>query len=615
MPESGVTVTVTFFPSGRQAAVLKGTTLLEAAAAAGLDVEGDCGGRGTCGKCRVRVLDGAVASPPTAAEERHLTAAARRDGWRLACQTRALGAVRVEAGGKTATRRAGGSEPLARTEPLAGTRRKDALTRLRFEAPLVDSGVTKSYAAGAGSGAGAGAGADAGSGAGATTTVTDGPEVLAREPGDTRGEGYAVAVDIGTTTVVATLLDLFRGTALATASATNAQNAHGADVISRITHATTQPGGSRELQERVIGVVNELLEELTRMAGVRPERIYGLAVVGNTTMAHLFLGVRPDGLSRAPYEATFTEARTVKAGDLGLRVLPAANVRVLPGIASFLGADTIGVALATRIKELPGWSLALDIGTNGELLLAGDGQVWACSTAAGPAFEGAQISSGMRAVAGAIERVRLGDGDLALQIIGGGESRGVCGSGLIDAVALLLQTGVLDPSGRLRTGDELAGVPPALRDRVVREDGRTAFVLAREDGAAEAGGVGPERPVILTQADIRQVQLGKGAIQAGTRLLLREVGLEEARLDRVLLAGAFGNYIDPASARRIGLLPKVPLASIIPVGNAAGIGAQEAALSQTKRREAEELARTIRHVPLAERPEFQSEFIRATRFE
>ncbi|MHB8947137.1 MAG: ASKHA domain-containing protein, partial [Bacillota bacterium] len=507
MPESSSTVTVTFLPSGRQAAVLRGTSLLEAAVQAGLDVEGDCGGRGTCGKCRVRVIgdtgsqaDGrgvtaagtAPLSPPAAAEERQLPSTLRREGWRLACQTRVLGPVRVEAG----------------RGPGAETGRKDALTRLTVEKPLTDSGLAKVY--------------DQGTRA---TTVTDGGEVITREPGDTREAGYALAVDIGTTTVVATLLDLFSGRALATASATNAQNAYGADVISRITHATTQPRGTRELQARVIGVINGLIDEVTRQAGgaASPAHIYTVAVVGNTTMTHLFLGVKPDGLSQAPYEAAFTEARAVKAGDLGLNVPPTANVRVLPGIASFLGADTVGVALATRLAGLPGWTLAIDIGTNGELLLAGDGKVWACSTAAGPAFEGAQISSGMRASPGAIERVRLGDGDLELGVIGGGRPAGICGSGLIDAVALLLETGIMDPSGRLRIGDELAGVPPALRERVVREDGRSTFVLVGPSGpVAEsgAGAVGGDTSgtVVLSQADLRQVQLGKGAIQAGGRL-------------------------------------------------------------------------------------------------
>lgn len=544
---AGERVTVTFLPSGRRIAVLAGTSLLEAAVEAGLDIEGDCAGRGTCGKCRVQVVKG-TPSPTTPAEERHLSSVTRREGWRLACQARVLGPLQVAAG------------------RAVETRRKDALTRLRTEAPLVD--------------------ADA--------------------------EGHAVAVDIGTTTVVASLLDLSRGDALATASATNPQNIYGADVISRITHATTRPRGTRELQERVIEAINALLDDLIRRAGIGREQIRALTVVGNTTMTHLFLGVRPDGLSRAPYEATFTEARTVRAGDLGLAVPPTADVHVLPGIGGFLGADTVAVALATRLQELPGWTLALDIGTNGELLLAGDGRIWATSTAAGPAFEGAQISSGMRAVAGAIERVRLGDDDIVLQVIGGGPPLGICGSGLIDAVAALLQSGVLDPSGRLRTADELAGAPPALRDRVIRVDGQNAFVLAR---AADGPGPGAEAgPVLLTQGDIRQLQLGKGAILAGARLLLREVGIEESRLDRVLLAGAFGNYIDPASARRIGLLPDVPLSRIVPVGNAAGAGAQEAALSRRRRRQAEELARAIVHVPLAERPEFQGEFVRAMRF-
>ncbi|HEY3316656.1 MAG TPA: ASKHA domain-containing protein [Bacillota bacterium] len=547
---------VTFLPGAVSMTVPNGIDLLEAAASVGLDLSGDCGGQGTCEKCRVRVVEGEVSAPSEAE-----IAALGPDlaaGWRLACQTRVLGATKVEIG-----------------QPISETWRKGALARLSAGARLLDSGIDRSGL-------------------------------------DPSGQAFSVAVDIGTTTVVATLLDLGTGRPLATSTATNAQNVYGADVISRITHAIGGERGTAELQEKVIGVINGLLGDLGRRAGVPTAKIRSAAVVGNATMIHLFLGVRPDGLSRAPYEAAFTAGRTVDAGSLGLDLAPSTEVHVLPGIASFLGADTVGVVLATRLAELPGWSLALDIGTNGELVLAGDGRLWACSTAAGPAFEGAQIGDGMRAAAGAIERVSLGPGDrndkdLHLQVIGGGPPAGICGSGLIDAVAVLLAAGALDASGRLSGPSQPADVPPAIGERVVADPDGPAFILA------ESGADG--RRVRLTQTDIRQLQLGKAAIRAGVQLLLKEVGLEEARLDRILLAGAFGNYIDPTSARRIGLLPNIPLERITPVGNAAGVGAELAALSRTRRREAEELARRIEHVPLAERPEFQSEFIKATRFD
>ncbi len=409
-----------------------------------------------------------------------------------------------------------------------------------------------------------------------------------------------IAVDIGTTTVVARLMDLAQGRCLATQAALNPQVAFGDDVISRISYARSDTELGR-LHDAIIGCVNDLIARLCREAAVDDSRIYEACIVGNTTMNHLFLRLPVEQLGQAPYRAYALDARDIPPGELGLAMNPAGNVHTVENIAGFVGADTTAVALAVDIDAAASPTLAVDIGTNGELVLAAQGQLYAVSCAAGPALEGARIRQGSRAIDGAIEAVLINDQDIDLDVIGGGVPRSICGSGLIDAVAVLLELGVLDASGRFRPREDLGELPAPIISRLIEIDGQPAFCLAFN---APSG-----RPaVVLTQKDIREFQLAKGAIRAGVTVLLSKVDLKEQQLDRVLLAGAFGTYIRPQSAVRVGLLPDLPLERLQSVGNAAVSGAEMILLSRQSRERAHALAGKIRYVEIANEPSFAGIF-------
>lgn len=379
--------------------------------------------------------------------------------------------------------------------------------------------------------------------------------------------GLGAAFDIGTTTVAGILYDLASGAAVAAASRANPQGRHGADVISRIAFCDG-PGGLAELNSLIIGCINDMLLELTP----EPGRVAALSVCGNTTMSHIFLGIDPSPLARSPFAPRFLVPPVRTAGELGVIAAPEAPVRLLPNVAGHVGGDITGVMLAARMT---GRTLAVDVGTNGEVVLQSGGRRFACSTAAGPAFEGAAISRGMRAAPGAIERVRIENGRPVVGVIGGGRAEGICGSGLIDCVAAMLDSGIIDKKGRMA-----------------------------EPEYGLAGGV------TVTRKDIREVQLAKAAIAAGMAILMREAGITADALDRVLLAGAFGSHIDAAAALRIGLLPPVPVERVTGIGNAAAAGAAMALLSAAERESAARLAAETKHVELATHADFQSEYVR-----
>jgi len=579
--------TVTFLPGRVEILVETGTTIREAAIEAGVELEGPCGGKGTCGKCRVRLT--------------------RTGEEVLACRTAVTGDVVVEVPQLEVSlyRKSELSQKDLPVVPDPGIQK----AVLQTASPSLETQVADASRLLAALGREADfrlAALRSLPGAvraekGLVTAVLAGDQVLAVEAGDTGSRFYGLAVDIGTTTVVAVLVDLLSGETLAAASATNSQNAFGADVIARIEYAGSHPRGLSQLQHRVVQVINRLIAGLTRMTGVAAEEIYQVAVAGNTTMNHLFLGLDPAALAPSPFIPVATRFAPVAAGELGLAVASFAPVHVLPNIAGYVGGDTAGVIIATGIDREPGIHLAVDIGTNGEMVLAVDGRLLACSAAAGPAFEGAQIRHGMRAAAGAIEGVRV-DGDVHLRVIGDVPARGICGSGLVDAVSELLRAGIIDSGGRMMTRDSARGLPAALRDRLGGDEGGGFFVLAsREDTGGKA--------VVLTQKDVRELQLAKAAIRAGIEILLAEEGLTAGNIDRVLLAGAFGSYIDKAGALALGLLPPVPPERIVSVGNAAGAGARLAVLSAEARRRAVALAREVRHVELSARPDFQERFI------
>lgn len=407
--------------------------------------------------------------------------------------------------------------------------------------------------------------------------------------------------------MVVYLLDLNSGKIMARGALTNPQQGAGADVVSRILYAGDHPGGLEELQSLVVKGLNQIIAKLCRENKLKSEEIYHAVVVGNTTMSHLFLGVDPTYLARAPFIPCFRQTAVLSAAELGLGILGEGKVTVLPMVAGYVGADTVGVMVASRIDELAGIHLFVDIGTNGEIILAGKGRILTCSTAAGPAFEGAGIKYGMRAAAGAIERVKIA-GDVELGVIGTGKEkvRGICGSGLIDAVGEMYKAGIIDSRGRMNSSaKDLQNLPPALRERIQVINEINEFILVQ--GQDSAGG----ETIAITQKDIRELQLAKGAVLAGIKVLMVQLGIEAEEIDGIHLAGAFGSYIDRASALEIGLLPPVPLAKIQSIGNAAGKGAQMALLSTAEMARAEGLARKAEHIELSTESTFQKEFLKS----
>ena len=589
---------VTYLPFDRTTRVPPGTTVFSAAHWIGLPIDSTCGGRGTCGKCKVRVIKG-LADPETA-DHRQLRPQEIADGWRLSCQARIYDDMTCEVPQllrvpKAATMGLGRlvildpnvrkvyfelAEPSLHDQRSDVARLKDALTAEGHDM-VAGVAVLRTLPR---------VFREAGF---KVTAVLAGERLVAVEAGDTTGDCYGVAFDVGTTTLVGTLMNLRTGMAASVRSTLNGQAPFGADVISRISHGMNGPDAIRELQEAVVTTMNAVLEELYRETGVSPEQTYEAVVVGNVTMLHLLLGVDPSPLSMSPFTPAFMDELAVEAREVGLRIHPHGYLQTLPALGAYVGADIVAGVLATGVVREDRLRVFVDVGTNGEIVLGGSERALATAAPAGPAFEGSQIKCGMRATAGAIEGVQLGDG-VELQVIGGDvPAEGICGSGLVDAVAQLLLAGLLDHSGRLRTPGDVPNHP--LRDRLIEIDGVRAFLLA--DG------------VYLTQRDIRELQFAKGSIATGIKVLMDILGVRAEDLDEVLLGGSFGSYLNPESARVIGLVPPVDVARIIAVGNSAGEGAKIALLSYRERQVAFELPSRIEYVELSGRSDFNDSFI------
>ena len=608
----GSTIKVTFEPEGKAAYVLSGSIVLEAAARAGIIIETPCGGRGTCGKCRVLVRDGC--SEPNATERRLLEADELAEGLRLACQTKVVSDTTVTVpeasrffeqrilatgvGGASHVCPAVTKRAIDVPEPTLEDQRADAdrvLDALGATDHAVDLGAARQLA-----------GALRADACRLTAVLHD-HEIIAFEPGDTTARCFGVAFDVGTTTVVGSLLDLSTGHEVALASRTNPQVAFGDDVVARITHAA-EGGGLAELHDKIIECINDMVAELAERAAVPADAIYEVTFVGNTTMNHLLLGLDPTHVAQMPFPAVLRGAVVADTSDLGIEVHPRGRLYAMPNIAGFVGGDTVGLILATGLLERKRTALAVDIGTNGEMVLGCCERLVACSTAAGPAFEGASNRFGRRATEGASEQVRFGDDD-EVSVIGNAPARGLCGTALIDAVAGLLRAGILEPTGRLRGPDDLPpGLPDALCRRVVRDDSGVAFILAHDDATSLDG------PVLLTNRDIREVQLAKGAIRAGIEILKRQLDVDDDGLDAVLLAGGFGNFIRRRNAVRIGLLPPVEHERIHFVGNAAVVGAKMVLACTDYRRQAEQISRQTQYLELGGMPDFQMQFAEAMMF-
>lgn len=610
-------VTVQFAPGDRRVTVATGTTLLRAAQQAGQEIVATCGARGRCRSCRVQVVAGST-PPATLADRVQLGDDEVRERYRLACQAEAWDDLSIvvapiveetsfqilaETGGLRAaaglTLDSGVRKVFITPTPPASEDHQDSDLEALLR-PLDDAVSDVSV--------------DAlrrlpallRSAPGITLAVFD-HTLLGIEAGDTRADAYGIGFDVGTTTVVAYLVDLSSGTVPAIASALNPQAAFGGDLMSRIAFAQEGPANVRQLHTRVIQSLNTLIEEACERAAVARDRIYKAAVVGNTVMHHLVLGIDPTFVGQAPYAPSVRRSVRVTASEIGLRLNPPTPVFLLPIVAGFVGADALAMILSTRLYESRKPRVAVDIGTNGEIVLGSHDGLIACSAPAGPALEGAQVRCGMRAARGAIDQVQI-DRTVRYHVIGSDVPLGLCGSGILDTIAGLLETGILDPSGRLPP-DPPAALPDDLRRRVItRPDGPTAFVVA--PAAETATGA----DIVLTQADIRQVQLAKGAIRSGIAMLQRLTGTPDEALAELMLAGGFGNYLNIPNAVRVGLIPRLPTNRVSYVGNAAGLGAQMAVISERERRRADEIARRVRHVSLATHPDFQDVFLDALQF-
>mgnify|MGYP003793475675 CR=1 FL=1 len=566
-----------------------------------------CGGGGSCGKCRVRVERGPCA--PTPACGRVFTPAEVAQGWRLACQCAVVDESVIEVPAESLFE---SEAQILITDSGARVRGTPAVSKRYLELTPPDLGQPLADL----ERVAAAFGADdvdlaalaplperlRASGFRGTAVGCEG-RLLDWEAGNTESTAYAVAFDLGTTTLVGTLLNTADGRELAVAASMNPQISVGDDVISRISAARESPENILRMQRAVVHAFNEIIDRLCRSAKVPRECIYEASVAGNTTMQHLFCGISPAALGEIPFVPAYRAARRVPAHDVGLRLHPAGRVFVFPNIGGFVGGDTVAGILANGVQHRDETLLFVDIGTNGEIVLAHQGRLRATSCAAGPAFEGARIGAGMRAAEGAVDKVVFDGQDLVCNVIGGHRMAGICGTALIDAAAVLLDLGVLDATGRLLGPDEVpAGVPTAVRQRLHHEDGEIKVMLGRPEESRSG------EPVYLFQRDLRELQLASGAIRAAITLLLRQAGLEPADLQGVLLAGGFGNFIRRENACRIGLLPALPVERIRFVGNASSMGAKAVLLSRELRAEADRIARTTQHVDLSLDPDFQMEF-------
>jgi len=622
---------VVFTPSGKRGRFPIGTPLLQAARTLGVDVDSVCGGRGICGRCQVLIAEGEFAkhgvrsgatsvSPVSDTELRYANRRGLAAGHRLSCSTRVQGDVVVDVPQssqvhrqvvrKDADAREIKLNPVVRLhyvevqepdmhDPSGDLRRlMNALEKewqltglacdlavLRELQPALRKGQWK-----------------------VTVAVHGGSQIIAVWPGF-HDKAFGMAVDVGSTTVAAHLCNLESGELVAAAGVMNPQIRFGEDLMSRVSYAMMNPGGAQQMTDAIRDALSSLAGELARAAGIQPEDILELSLVGNPIMHHLVLGIDPVELGGAPFALAVDHSLTLRAASLGLAVHPNARIYILPCIAGHVGADAAGMILAERPDQGAAITLLVDVGTNAEIVLGNRDRLLACSSPTGPAFEGAQISCGQRAAPGAIERVRIDpvtleprykvigsdlwsdDAEFAAVMAGTGVT-GVCGSGIIEVIAEMYLAGIINQDG------VVDGRLAERSDRIVANDRTFSYVLHR-------GAVSMQ----ITQNDVRAIQLAKAALHAGIRLLMDHLGIEH--VDRIRLAGAFGSHIDAKYAMVLGMIPDCELRSVASVGNAAGAGARIALLDSTARTAIEDLVRRVEKIETAIEPRFQAHFIDA----
>ena len=533
-------VKVTFQPRGRTVYVLPGTKIIEAAAIAGIIINTPCGGAGSCGKCRVRVIS--PKSTPTKADEKIFSKDELNKNWRLACQNQIVGDAVIK---------------VPESSLLPG------LNKI-----VVDSNILQ--------------------------------KIIPDKRCANAAKRFGVAVDIGTTTIAALLVNPHNNEEIAVTGDINPQISIGDDVISRIKHAASGPRALAELQKMVIRQINAMISGLCEQGSVDKNDIYEITIAGNTTMEHLFCGIDPSPLGQLPFESAWRGANVINASELKLQINPKGIVYVFPIIGGFVGGDISAGMLAIDQLNQTQPSLFIDVGTNGEIVLVKDKKKLAASTAAGPAFEGARISCGMRAAKGAIWKVTFGD-DCDCSVIGRRNAKpiGICGSALINITAELLKAGIVDSTGRIVRSSK---APPKIAQRVIIDkNNQPAFVVKGR--------------IKITQKDIRQIQLAVGAIRAGISIILKKAGIKASDLKKVLIAGGFGSFIRRNHAQRIGLLPAdVSHEKISFIGNSSLAGAKLALLSIIARQKAQTIASQTQHIELSIDSDFQNEFASAMIF-
>jgi uncharacterized 2Fe-2S/4Fe-4S cluster protein (DUF4445 family) len=586
-----------------------GVTLFDAASWNGIAIDSTCGGHGTCKKCRIRIAGDAPA--PTSLDLRAYTPQEIKDGWRLACRTSATRDTRVEVpplttrpkaatvgvGRQVILRPAVQKRYLELAEPSLSDQASDlerVLAQLDDLEPRAELTVLKTL------------GQTLRAADYKVTAVVVDDVLIAVEAGDTTDRRFGIAFDLGTTTVVATLLDLSTGTPVAVASALNKQQPFGADVITRISATMMDPGALDKLQQLAQETLAELAAAVCADGGVEPHEVYEVALAGNATMTHLALGIDPEPLGMAPFILSTRLFPEVLAADLGLPAHPRARAVVFPAFGAYVGGDITAGLLASGMDRDARVRLFVDIGTNCEIVLGNREWLLATAAPAGPAFEGAAIRCGMRAADGAIEVVGMTPDELTMKVIGDTEPQGLCGSGLVDAVTGLVRLGLLDSSGRFVAGDQARVLAPGLAGRLTQIGKERVFVLHWRGPAEDS--------IYLSQRDVRELQFAKAAIATGWHILLEEAGLTEADVKQVLLAGSFGSYLSPAAAIRIGLVPKVPVQRVVPAGNVAGEGAKMALLSLRERAGGLALLEEVRYVELSDRADFNDRFVEQLNF-
>lgn len=629
---------VILMPSGRRGQVADGQSLLEAARQMGVEIESICGGKLTCGKCKVHIEEGnfqkhgivskAEHLSEPSDEERRLLKRMHSSADRLSCSAYVLDDVLVTVPEeslaqkqiirKSATDRVIEVVPAVRQvyvevdQAQLGEHRGDwgrLQSALAEQWDLTDLSIDLQALRRL-------QGALREGKWSVTVTLWQDKQVFDIQPGYQEGV-YGLAVDIGSTTLAAYLCDLRTGELLTTESMMNPQVSYGEDLMSRISYAMSETDGLEKLNSAIINALNRLAGRAARQAGLHARQIHESVMVGNTTMIHIFLNINPVELGNAPFALANRDGMDIKARDLGLRFHPGANLHVLPSEAGHVGADNVGVLIAEEPYHQDETMLITDIGTNAEIVLGNRDWMYSASSPTGPAFEGGQISSGMRAAPGAIERVRIDATTKRARFRVIGEeswsdewrigpdqpvetqprqlASGICGSGIIEAVSEMYLTGIITPDGRIN--------PENTNGNIQWEGKKAAYILAEAERTTTG------KPIFITQDDVRNIQLAKAALYAGAKVLMKRAGVNS--VDRILLAGAFGSYIDPKYAMIIGLIPDCDLQKVYAVGNAAGDGARIALLNRMKRVEAQEISHWVKYIETAVDPDFQDEFVGA----